>query len=864
MQLTDIELVNFRSHKKTVLDLTSFESVVIIGKNGAGKSTFAYGFCYGFWGDIEGIKISELIKTNADDMHVAIGFIHDDGNKYKVVRGVKVTGVKKKTFTSHLSLLQQNAAGDMVDVSGNSISDTTKQISAMLGDLKAKTAIHSNFDLQGESSRFMQASASDRRRLFEDILNLQIYETLEKNARAKAKEAKTILQGLDIDDEKEAVLENEIKDIEAKSGSLKKKVEDLQKILDELAKRIHDLQAIVEGGTKNLDDQKSPLLEQIVKIQADLVVSQKKLADFDSILAEKDTINTEYEKLQEKNKELKNAQDARQAYTIAVGEKKALSGTLEFTSARLSKSQKELVENQTAVSNESMAIQKKHEIESDDIESWMSSRVVELKTEQGTNSANRAKYQKELEANMMKQNDLMGDIATLSSNIKSISQQVEKIESAGALCPVFNKACEKLTQEQRDAELESLAKERKDKEGKKAGLVEQQESCKADNKRLSELINKAIDTDKRLGQSILRLENDIEGFARLKVSAQKEIEELGVAIKDDEVEVVRLGQEIEKTNLAIEKTGFNPEEYSVLENAIKALEAGGWQEKREKLVLAEATISDLKEKIEGLQQREKDIKSQVSSIEALLEIRQKEIEKAKNDMEATNAVVSENKTKKAEMSVELSELFKKLGISQTLLNQMREQKNKSIQYQQRLVEFGILEKTYKKARALIVENSVPKFQELCNEILDYLEVSIRVRIETLEETKDSRTKEIKLVPTFKIIVVDGKNGVERDYNTWSGGEKQRINLAIRQALSTILLNRAGTKMDLIIIDESDSALDDAGKDALIRLVQANVEGRFGRAAKVMCITHTEDIKDSFPVRILVEMVRGSSKVIEVQ
>ena len=866
MKLDYIHLINFRSHKNSILDLNTFESAVVIGKNGAGKSSFAYGFCFGFWGDVEGLKNADLIRTGATDMEVAIGFVHDDGNKYRVVRGIKVTGIKKKSYSGYLSLLQQSETGDTedtygnkyVDVSGNSIPDTTKKISFLLGGLTLKTAIYSNFDLQGETSRFMEAQASDRRKLFEDILNLQQYEELEKKARAQVKKAKSILQSLDIDDTKEAELEQKISAAETSNKDLKKQIEDLQDVIDILMKKKHELDAIVAEGIATLEKKKQPILEDIEKVDSASESISKRLADFAALLSDKENILAKYNDLQDKTVELKDAQEARQAYTVAKGERKSTAGLFSFAETKLKRAQDRLENLSKAIAEEENTLRLKFKLDDNEsnLMAWMEKTVESIKAEQEANAASLESEKQDLEAAIKRKTELLNRITVAETTQKTMNAQIKKIETAGAMCPIFNKPCEKLTQEQRDIELAEINEQLAQVNAQFVTLNEEKEVVAASIKNLNTSISAKQDMEKTYARKTLTLSNDIANFVKLQSKTSEESASLNEEILKEKTVVLELEKELDKIDKTIIDTGFNPDQYTLLENTLKTLEAGEWQKRREELMVAEASHGDLEKQLSELVERRQTLTAQIADIATEIESQQKKIFSAKEDLYTVDAAISTNKSKLSAINVELSELSRNMGVFQTLLNQMREQKNKSLEYQKQMQEYSMLEKTYKKARALIVENSVPKFQELCNNILDYLDVNVRIRVETLEEGKDSKTKEIKFTPTFKIIVVDGNRGVERDYNTWSGGEKQRINLALRQALSTILLNRAGTRMDLIIIDESDSALDSEGKDALVKLIQANVEGRFGCSTKVMCITHTDDLKDAFPVRILVKMHKG--------
>ena len=874
MKLLNEELINFRSHTNSFLDFTRFDSAVVVGENGVGKSSFAYGLCYCFWGDIEGLKIAELVYTNALNMSVAVGFIHDDGNIYRIVRGVTVTGKKKKTFTGHLSLLQQDPNGMIeapdgntyTDISGNSMADTTKEITKLLGGLKAKTAIYSNFDLQGESERFMKALPSERRKLFEEILNLQMYEKLEKAARSEVRDARIALQALDIDDIKEKELELKIKTLETETTTLKAGGNDLQVVIDEVTKRTHSLETVIKNDTTDLIKKKTPLEEDLQKNAEQIKATENKLQDFDKILADKENIMAQNEALQSKISALKDAQDARQAYTVAKGERKSVAGSFSYAESRLQRAQANLENKTKVLAMEEATLREKFSLDENnpDLLLWMEETAESIKAEKAHNLVLLANEEKELDTLIKRKTELLSRIAVIETTQKTMNAQIKKIETAGAMCPVFNKPCEKLTQEQRDIELAEINTQLSDINSEYVALNEEKTVVIASINNLNTSISAKQGMEKTYERKTLTLSNDTANYTKLQASTSDEIAALKAEMLKEQATIADLDKELDKIDKTIIDTGFNPDEYKQLEEDIKKLENEKWDEKRDKLLTAEASIEDLQSRLKEYKERSDSLTALIESVSNEIKEREKELAQANLDLDSAKAVLRDNKAKLGELNSKLTEVAKELGISQTLLNQMREQKNKSLEFKQKMQDYSALEKSYKKVRALIVENSVPKFQEMCNEVLDYLEVKIRVRIETLEEGKDSKTKEIKLTPTFKIIVIDGNDGSERDYSTWSGGEKQRINLAIRQALSTILLNRAGTKMDLIIIDESDSALDDEGKTAMIKLIQANVEGRFGKPAKVLCITHTSELKDSFPTRITVKKKKKASYIAEIQ
>jgi exonuclease SbcC len=127
-----------------------------------------------------------------------------------------------------------------------------------------------------------------------------------------------------------------------------------------------------------------------------------------------------------------------------------------------------------------------------------------------------------------------------------------------------------------------------------------------------------------------------------------------------------------------------------------------------------------------------------------------------------------------------------------------------------------------------------------------------VRFVTQSSYKDKKREGLK--ETLDIQLSDGA-GV-RDYEMYSGGEAFRANFAIRLALSEVLASRKGARLQMLVIDEGFGSQDEQGRQRLIQSINA-VQDDF---AKILIITHLEELKDAFPTRIEVEKVEGGSVV----
>jgi len=108
--------------------------------------------------------------------------------------------------------------------------------------------------------------------------------------------------------------------------------------------------------------------------------------------------------------------------------------------------------------------------------------------------------------------------------------------------------------------------------------------------------------------------------------------------------------------------------------------------------------------------------------------------------------------------------------------------------------------------------------------------------------------------TLEIQVSDGAG--LRDYEMYSGGEAFRVNFAIRLALSEVLAQRAGARLQTLVIDEGFGSQDNQGRQRLIEAINL-VRNDF---AIILVITHIDELKDAFPNRIEVEKTDQGSTV----
>jgi exonuclease SbcC len=127
-----------------------------------------------------------------------------------------------------------------------------------------------------------------------------------------------------------------------------------------------------------------------------------------------------------------------------------------------------------------------------------------------------------------------------------------------------------------------------------------------------------------------------------------------------------------------------------------------------------------------------------------------------------------------------------------------------------------------------------------------------VRFVTQSAYKDKKRDDLK--ETLDILISDGM-GV-RDYELFSGGEAFRVNFAIRLALSELLSHRKGARLQTLVIDEGFGSQDAEGRQHLIEAINT-VRADF---AKVLVITHLDELKDAFQTRIEVTKTETGSVI----
>ena len=235
----------------TEIELDRNETTLIIGENGAGKSTVLDALCFALFGKpFRTISKSQLINTvNAMETVVEIEF-SIASRKYKVIRGIKPN--KFEIWQNDKMLNQEANSRDYQKILEQQI-------------LKLNYRSFTQVVILGSSTfvPFMQLKAKFRREVVEDLLDIKIFSVMNLLLRQRLKDLVTELQEVEynykLSSEKISMQETYIKDIKNNADVI---IKDKEKTYDdnavELGKKVSEKKTLEENQKslfKSVDDQ---------------------------------------------------------------------------------------------------------------------------------------------------------------------------------------------------------------------------------------------------------------------------------------------------------------------------------------------------------------------------------------------------------------------------------------------------------------------------------------------------------------------------------------------------------------------------------------------------------------------------------
>lgn len=334
----------------------------------------------------------------------------------------------------------------------------------------------------------------------------------------------------------------------------------------------------------------------------------------------------------------------------------------------------------------------------------------------------------------------------------------------------------------------------------------------------------------------------------------KQINDLEEAIQQlqQNSEIRRKIKEIEQQ---IQEVGYDRSQHISISNALR--QAKNYQARYHELRQAERKYPDLE-----IKHRE---------LKKILQQRHSEQEKIKQELEQYRQQVINIKDYREELNIlnqnihnrrrQLDDFFGKKGRLEASLIQLEVLKTQHTEAKKQLKEVSKKYRIHHELaqafgkngiQAFMIENILPELEAQTNHILSRLTEN-QLHVQFLTQ-KAGKKKSSKLIDTLEIKIADAQG--TRPYETYSGGEAFRINFSIRLALAKLLAQRAGTSLQLLIIDEGFGTQDTEGCERLIAAINA-IANDF---SCILAVTHMPQFKEAFQNRIEVYKTNQGSKL----
>jgi DNA repair exonuclease SbcCD ATPase subunit len=189
----------------TEVNLYNASNTLVVGENGSGKSTMLDALCFALFGKpFRSINKPQLVNSiNNKDCVVEVTF--DANNKnYRVVRGIKP------------NLFEIYCNGDLVNQDAAS-RDYQEYLEKFVLKLNYKSFTQIVILGSASFTPFMQLSSSDRRAIIEDLLDIQIFSTMNTLLKEKLSTNKELMStckhNIDLDQQKYNLQKKHIDDL---------------------------------------------------------------------------------------------------------------------------------------------------------------------------------------------------------------------------------------------------------------------------------------------------------------------------------------------------------------------------------------------------------------------------------------------------------------------------------------------------------------------------------------------------------------------------------------------------------------------------------------------------------------------------
>jgi len=843
---------NFMCYREQSLDLRGITLACLTGNNGHGKSAILDAITWALWGysRLGARRDDELIHLGQTEMEVDFEFILGT-QRYRVLR--KRDSRRRGSTTLELQGWDPTTAR-FRPLTEPTVAKTQQAITTLLR-MDYETFINSAFLLQGRADEFTVKAPGERKRVLSSILGLDIYAGYEQAARQAARDKKAradqlvaTIEQIDQELAHEPEYQAAVQAAEAELARLQKERQTLEQHyeqaraelqqaelaaqqLADLQRRIHQTRAEIERMETEQATQQAHL-EALQDALAHAAAIEQGFAAYEQAVAQNEILNTmlgQMVALRDRHSKLEKAFDeARHA--------------LDAQRITIAEQVRRLAETAASLSREP---------------EWDALRVELARLDD--QEAERAQATQDLQT-------LSARIATFQTENKQTEQEAEQIKDkiallqAGAaadkaVCPLCGQplgadGCGRLIVTL-EAELEQKREEYRNR-NIEINLANQQ--SKAVQERIKAL-EQALRGRTALQRKEAALAHIIEEARTAQThleQAQKELAQLECRLKNRDF-APEIQAELAQVEAQLATLGYNADAHARVKAEIERLrpfqaQMQTLQEARANLDTVRLALKQIDTQLTaGRQRLDADQKQadQLSPIAANLPRLREQAIAAQRTLETAH-------NREQEANLRLGAARSKVDYCASLRHQRAKRKEEEKRLREEQGIYQELQEAFGKngVQAMLIETAIPDLEEEANRLLARMTAGrMQVRLETQRDTKKGET-----IETLDIHITDEVG--TRSYESYSGGERYRVDFAIRVALSKLLTRRAGARLEMLVIDEGFGTQDAQGREGILDAINA-VRDDFGC---ILVITHIDELKDAFNTRIEVKKTAQGSEI----
>lgn len=843
-----LEIKNFLPYRSP--DTLRFEGVhlaCLTGPNGAGKSSLLDAITWALWGKARAKRDEELIHLGQGDMHIQLDF-EQEGLMYRVLR----RRARGKRGQGTLDLFVLAGDGAITTLTAESMRATQARIDELLR-LDYETFVHSAFLQQGRADAFTTKNPSERKRILADILGLDRWNKYEDAAKARLKAIDAQLIGyeaqiISIDEElaRRPALQADLEAARADYAEAQATLGAAEERLKEVEHAPRELRTAQE----NKSERERRLREHVTDlegVQERIANQQKQIAGHEEIIAMKADITAGYAAL-------KSARETDRSLSDKLIELRTLDNDLYDLRSQLDNAR-------TRLESEAEGSRKRiSELESE-TQTDYSGDLESVQDESAQLQARQAERDR-LDTQM---NDLREERAGLETQQKTLTEEgltlndrlerLVKSDDDEAACPLCGQPLD-------DAHRTELIEQIKPEVEAKRDIYRQNKARITSMKTEIDDLRKqiaAIDIELKRLPAVLERAGKLREQVDSVEAARIQLKEERAALEDIESRLANesYAEEVREALAQIEaqraELGYDKSSHDVAREQLE--QHNEYERLHQQLNIAENSLPALQSDLESTQQREIRLNQAKDELESDIEtlaseiIRLGELVKEYNARDDEVRALRTTERTANERVIAAEQQLKALDAQEkrkaSLENQRDDARQEKAIYDELRRAFG-----KNGVPAMIIETAIPELETTANNLLSRMtDGRMHLRMNTQKEKVTGGTAE-----TLDIEIADELG--TRSYELYSGGEAFRINFAIRVALSQMLARRAGANLRTLFIDEGFGTQDEGGRNKLVEAINAIQED----FSLILVITHIDELRDSFPVHIVVDKTDSGSRI----